>query len=227
MASALAELLKDASAPISRTPRRLRDAPVTIHKDRMLELETLLHLRDGFRALDNALVVRPSIDVGSVRCIDEWNQFSSWRKPYAHVTELYFFADTVGGRQFGLHKDEILSFDPHTGAVEHVAFKLERWAQRVAQEPALVQRPLAVKWQAEHRPLISHERLASPTAPAKPVIAEDDETAPIVEPSPAPETYVAREDLDLMRRWAKLFVLQAKGTDDEPADTSFWSVDPE
>lgn len=217
MASALAELIKGASVPISRTPRRLRDAPVTVDKDRLLELETLLHLRDGFRALDNALLVRPSINVAAVRGIDEWNQFSLWRKPYAHASQLYFFADTIGGVQFGLHKDEIFSFDPHTGEVEHVAFKLERWAQRVMEEPDLVQQSLAVAWQAQHRPLMSHERLASPTVPG--AKSEDGE--------PPPDAYVVRDDLDLMQRWAKLFIANAKATEEAPPDTEFWTAEPE
>jgi len=191
--SKLAELVRRAGPPISRAPKRLRDTPVTLSRERLLELEALLHLRDGFVTLGGALIVRPSVTVASVRGIEDWNQLTLWRKPYARASSLLFFAETVMGSQFALHKDEVVAFDPITGLWEHVGFGLDRWADHVlalsADEGSTALGAAAVSaWVAEHGSLLPSQRLQ----PRVPAPWRDE-----------PELRVV-DDLELMRRYARL-----------------------
>lgn len=134
--SKLAELIGQASSPISRTPARLREAPVTLSRELRVELEALLHLRDGFVSAGGSLLVRPSVTVAAVRGVDDWNQLTLWRGPYRQTTaEMMFFADNRFGRQFAMVRDEIVAFDPITAQREHLAFGLERFVERVLDEP--------------------------------------------------------------------------------------------
>ena len=96
---ALVELLTRAGPAYSRVPARLREVPITAARERVLEVESLLHLRDGFRTLDGALYVRPSVTVAQVRGNDDWNALTLWRGTWRHATTLYFFAEDVLGRR--------------------------------------------------------------------------------------------------------------------------------
>lgn len=190
--SALADLIKSAGVPVSRTPQRLRDVPVTLDRERRLELETVLHLRDGFRALGGALFVRPSVSVGTVDGIEAWNRFSGWRKPYSKASELLFFADDLFGHGFALYRDTVVRFNPERGTFEHYAFKLEAWAARVLKERDTLGVPELEAWNAAGNPELStYDRLQ----PSLPRLAA----------SGAPLEYIKRTDRDLMRRYARLF----------------------
>lgn len=188
--SKLAELIGHADHPISRAPKRLRETPVTLASDRLLELEALLHLRDGFWAIEGALLVRPSVTVAAVRGIEDWNQLTLWRTPYAKVTELLFFAEDRFGRQFGLYKDEVLAFDPVTGSTAHVAFGLERWAEHVLDEPEVLGSAALAVHVELHGPLSATQRLQ----PRVPPGFGDDQGADLR----------VLDDVDLMRRFARL-----------------------
>ena len=190
--SKLAELVRQAGPPISRAPRRLRDTPVTLARERLLELEALLHLRDGFVTLGGALVVRPSVTVAAVRGIEDWNQLTLWRRPYARATSLLFFAESVLGRQYALHKDEVVAFDAVTGTWEHVGFGLDRWAEHVLDDPAALGADALAEWVAEHGTLLPSQRLQPRVLPQW---QEDD--------AGAPELRVI-DDIELMRRYARL-----------------------
>jgi hypothetical protein len=192
--SKLAELIRGAGPPISRAPRRLRDTPVTLARERRLELEALLHLRDGFVTLGGALIVRPSVTVASVRGIDDWNQLTLWRKPYARASALLFFAETVMGAQFALHKDEVVAFDPVTGLWAHVGFGLDRWAEHVLADPAALGAEAVATWVAEHGALLPSQRL-------QPRVLPQFEDAEADEATPALRVI---DDLELMRRFARL-----------------------
>ncbi|MEM9462308.1 MAG: hypothetical protein AAGF11_49605 [Myxococcota bacterium] len=157
--SKLAELIGQAANPISRAPKRLRETPVTLAPDRRLELEALLHLRDGFIALSGALVVRPSVTVAAVRGIEDWNLLTLWRTPYRKATEVLFFAEDRFGRQFGLYKDEVVGFDPVTGNTEHIAFGLDRWAEYVLGQPDGLGQATLASWTRAHGPLSAVQRL--------------------------------------------------------------------
>jgi hypothetical protein len=193
--SKLAELVRRAGPPISRAPKRLRDTPVTLSKERLLELEALLHLRDGFVTLGGALIVRPSVTVAAVRGVEDWNQLTLWRRPYARATSLLFFAETVMGRQFALHKDEVVAFDPVTGLWDHVGFGLDRWAENVVDALALEAATLGA-WVAEHGTLLPSQRLQLRVLPEWHEESLDDLDV-------EPELRVI-DDLELMRRFARL-----------------------
>lgn len=195
--SKLAELVRRAGPPISRAPRRLRDTPVTLSKERLLELEALLHLRDGFVTLGGALMVRPSVTVASVRGIEDWNQLTLWRRPYARATSLLFFAETVVmGRQYALHKDEVVVFDPVTGLWEHVGFGLDRWAEHVLEDPSALGTDAIAAWVAEHGSILPSQRL-------QPRVLPQWQEEGLDELELAPELRVI-DDLELMRRYARL-----------------------
>ncbi len=186
----LAELVGQASGPVSRTPKRLKDVPVTLDKARKVELEALLHLRDGFVTLGGALLVRPTTSVASTRGIEDWNMLSLWRTPYKSASEILFFAETVTGTQFGIYRDEIVRFDPDRGMYEHYAFSLDAWADRVVKEADALGRALVQSWNAEHPTLGRNERL-QPRVPAS-IATEDPE-------------YRVTQDIELMRRWARWY----------------------
>lgn len=208
--SKLAALIGQAQGPISRAPKRLRETPVTLARERLLELEALLHLRDGFTAVEGALVVRPSVTVAAVRGIEDWNQLTLWRTPYTKVTELLFFAEDRFGRQFGLYKDEILAFDPITGQTEHVAFGLDRWAEFVLDQPDVLRDAEFAAWVELNAPLSTEQRL-QPRVP--PGFGSDDlpEWRPLA-------------DVDLMRRYARLHAetREAPGTLPEGFEQWWW-----
>jgi hypothetical protein len=213
--SKLAALIGQADNPISHSTQRLREAPVTLARDRLLELEALLHLRDGFVAVDGLLVVRPSVTVASVRGVDEWNQLTLWSRPYPEAREVLFFAEDRFGQQFGLHKDEVVAFDAATGRSEPLAFSLERWAERVQDEPELLQRAGVTAWVQEHGPLSTTQRLQPQVPPSL-----------LDEGAPSSSLRVL-EDLDLMRRLARLYkdTREAPGVAPEEFEQWWWDDD--
>lgn len=190
--SALADLIKSAGVPVSRTPQRLRDLPVTLDKERRIELETVLHLRDGFLALDGALLIRPSVTVGTLMGISDWNRLSGWRQPYAKSSELLFFADDIFGHCFALYRDGIVRFNPERGTYEHYAFKLEAWAARVLEEKNSFGIPQIEAWRASGKPELATYDKLQPSTPRLAAIG-------------GPVEYTKRTDRDLMRRYAKLY----------------------
>jgi len=190
--SALAQLIKSAGVPVSRTPQRLRDLPVTLAKERLIELETVLHLRDGFRALDGALLIRPSVSVATTAGIQAWNRLTGWRKPYAKSSELLFFADDIFGHGFAMYRDAIVRFDPERGTFEHYAFKLEAWASRVLEEKDSLGVPELTAWREGGRDELGTTDKLQPSLPRIVAFGE-------------PVEYVKRSDEDLLRRYARLF----------------------
>jgi hypothetical protein len=190
--SALADLIQSAGVPVSRTPQRLRDLPVTLDKERRIELETVLHLRDGFLALDGALLIRPSVTVGTLMGISDWNRLSGWRQPYAKSSELLFFADDIFGHCFALYRDGIVRFNPERGTYEHYAFKLEAWAARVLEEKNSFGIPQIEAWRAAGKPELATYDKLQPSTPRLAAVG-------------GPVEYTKRTDRDLMRRYAKLY----------------------
>ncbi len=189
----LAELVRQAGPPISRMPQRLRDTPVTLARDRKLELEALLHLRDGFVTLGGALIVRPTVTVAAVRGVEDWNQLTLWRTPYGRASALLFFAESIMGVQFALHKDEVVAFDPITGQWDHLAFGLDRWAEHVLDDPAALGRERLAAWVADHERPSPSQRLQ----PRVPDPWHDEDAG-------EPELRLI-DDLELMRRYARLY----------------------
>ena len=188
---ALAELLTHASPAHSRVTARLKDVPITAGRERVIELEALLHLRDGFRAVGGALFVRPSVSVAQIRGCEEWNSLTLWRGVYRHATMLYFFAEDVHGRQFAIHRGAIVRFDPATGRVDPWADDLEGWAGRALDDATSLGRDRVAGWEVGHGPLRSHDRLQPRDADALELDLDTE--------------FRVREDVDLMRRWVAVF----------------------
>jgi hypothetical protein len=130
--------------------------------------------------------------VAAVRGIEDWNQLTLWRRPYVRATALLFFAETVMGVQFALHKDEVVELDPVTGLWQHVGFGLDRWAEHVMADPAALGADAVAAWVSEHGPLLPSQRLQPRLPPQWQEEGAD-----------APELRVI-EDLELMRRYARL-----------------------
>lgn len=214
----LVGLIKDAGIPISRTPRRLREYSPVLSKERRVELEALLHLRDGFRALGGALIVRPSTTVAVMRGIEDWNQLSLWRTPYKHASEILFFAEDITGRQFGLHKDMVVAFDPEDGTVDRLCFSLDAWASWVLERRVELGEELVTTWNEAHGVVLgAHERL-QPRYPVRGVDGDVDGTA-------EGDEYRVRPDLDLMTRWARLYAERQKAEEPDPAPEWWWDED--
>jgi hypothetical protein len=209
---ALADLLARASSAHSRVPHRLREVPITADRERVLELEALLHLRDGFKTLDGALIVRPSCTVASIRGCDDWNALTLWRGPWRHANKLYFFAEDVHGRQFGIHRRDIVTLDPATGAVEPWADDIEGWAAKAIEQADRLGAARVRAWEAVHGPLAAHQRL-QPRDPSALELETETELR-------------ARDDVDLMKRWAVVFRAHVANPEAaEPDQSAWWGED--
>jgi hypothetical protein len=202
----LVELLSRASVPTSRVPTRLRDVPVTASRDRIVELEALLHMRDGFRTLGGALYVRPSVTVGAARGVEDWNQLTSWRLPYKKATELFFFAEDMGGRQFAIHRNEVVTFEPRNGTFEHCAFRLSSWADQMVDDPDALGAARVAEWTEEHGPLGTTDRFQT--------------RDPLAHPSWSDAEVRVMPDSELMLRFARRYrerITAAVPSAEEPA----------
>lgn len=130
-------------APETRLPRALRP---------------LYQLKNGFRALDDALLVLPAENVGSLPGVATWNAKHGWRRWFDLDERLTFFAMDAVLRQFAVDAHgAVLRFDPVTEELIEYAPDLDVWAERVIAGGAA--QHLARAWQVMHRPLMTEERL--------------------------------------------------------------------
>lgn len=121
-------------------------------------LTALYRLKNGFRALDDALLVLPSERARHLPGLAEWNAAHGWRSWFDLDERLTFFAVDVTMRQFGLDaRGQVVRFDPATEVLEAWAPNLDLWAERVIAGGA--GQALAREWQVMHRPLHVEERL--------------------------------------------------------------------
>jgi hypothetical protein len=87
----------------------------------------LLQSRNGFYAFESALHVFASGWAGDELSVEEWNSASLWRNAFDGMADgLVFFAEDLFGSQFALRNGEVVSFDPETGGVEHLADSMRR-----------------------------------------------------------------------------------------------------
>jgi hypothetical protein len=95
-----------------------------------------------------------------------------WRDAYGGMADgLFFFAEDVFGTQFAVREGEIVTFDPETAAVAHVAESIEQWASLLLDDyEFLTGYPVAAEWQALHGRLPARTRLV----PKKPFVVGGD-----------------------------------------------------
>lgn len=121
-------------------------------------LRRLYALKNGFRALDDALLVLPAENAGPLPGLAAWNAPTGWRRWFDLDDRLTFFAMDAVLRQFAVDAHgEVLRFDPVTEQLSHFAADLDAWAEQVIAGGAA--QHLARAWQVMHRPLLTEERL--------------------------------------------------------------------
>ena len=130
-------------APGHRLPRALRP---------------LYELKNGFRALDDALLVLPAESSGSMPGLTAWNAADGWRRWFDLDERLTFFAMDAVLRQFAIDADgAVVRFDPVTEQLTPFAADLDAWAEQLIAGGA--GQHLARSWQVMHRSLLTEERL--------------------------------------------------------------------
>ena len=123
-------------------------------------LAPLIHARNGFFALESALLVRPW-GTGSGSC-EWWNGETAWCIEYGDaVAGMTFFAEDVFGFQFGVSEDGFFTFDPETSEIEAIAPDVQGWAAYILENyEEATGYPIAHAWQVANGPLAQGTRLA-------------------------------------------------------------------
>lgn len=160
MSTALERLLAAAS------PALVADAPDRDLLPEGMVLDQLYELlvnRNGFYALDRALLVRPlgRTAAGAEYGIAQWNADGLWRHEYGTLTNrLVFFAEDLFGGQFAVSGGNVVTFDPETGAIEKIAEDILGWAKAIIDNyEFLTAYPLAHAWQEANGPIPTGHRL--------------------------------------------------------------------
>lgn len=99
---------------------------------RWTELAAVLEARNGFMAFDGALHVFPAGPTAWNLHLASVNDPEGWRREFWHRCEgMVFFASNAFGDLYGLKGDEVIRFDPETGADAVFAADLAGWADRI------------------------------------------------------------------------------------------------
>jgi hypothetical protein len=153
----LQKLLSVAGPPLSLTA----PDPLPADGQRSQELGDLLAARNGFFAFESALHLFPAGAPVAGHDLVGWNAPSLWRSEYGDMADaLLFFGEDIFGGQFALRGQEIVTFDPETGAVNPMAATLDEWAGLLLDDYETVTGfPLAHQWQADHGALQPGVRL--------------------------------------------------------------------
>ncbi|WP_394843655.1 hypothetical protein LZC95_42230 [Pendulispora brunnea] len=132
-------------------------------------IHSLLRLKNGFFAFDDALHVFPDINVGPLPGIIRWNDLATWRYAYGGLADRgVFFADTIFGDAFVWRGRSICRFDAQTATYFPMASSMAEWAAALLRAPTLwTGQKLAAAWQERNGPLPRGQRLITkePCAP--------------------------------------------------------------
>jgi hypothetical protein len=121
-------------------------------------LRPLYQLKNGFRALEDSLLVLPAETTGTLPGLAAWNAPGGWRRWFDLDERLVFFAMDAVLRQFCVDPEgRVLRFDPVSERLTPFADDLDSWAEQVISGGAA--QHLARAWQVMHRPLLTEERL--------------------------------------------------------------------
>ena len=121
-------------------------------------LRRLYELKNGFRALDDALLVLPAESCRTLPGLAAWNAADGWRRWFDLDERLTFFAMDAVLRQFAVDAEGgVVRFDPVSEQLTAYAPELDVWAEQVIAGGAA--QHLARGWQVMHRPLLMEERL--------------------------------------------------------------------
>lgn len=136
---------------------RLAGPPASVRLPRALA--GLYGLKNGFRALDDALLVLPAESVGSLPGVEAWNATDGWKRWFDVDAALTFFAMDAVMRQFGVDRSgRVFVFDPTDASVTFIAEDLDAWADAMLRGGA--GQSLTRHWKQLHGPLDTCDRLA-------------------------------------------------------------------
>lgn len=162
MKEAIEKLVSIGGDPLGAQPPAVKRWFLPILEQHASDLLSMLSRKNGFFALEQALHVLPcAAGVGRIE-LNAWNATDGWRAAYDTIADgtIVFFAQDLFGCQIGMHRNEVVGFDPETGHVEPKAASLEHWAVAVLEHPNFeTGASLAHEWQSTVRPLLPEERL--------------------------------------------------------------------
>jgi len=130
------------------------------------ELAALLSERNGFYAFESALHVFGSGSDETIGgSVERWNALDGWISQYDGLADgLAFFAEDIFGTQFAIRDEQILTFDPETGAARKLAPSIDDWShQLMSNFEYLTGHPVARRWQLMFGSLIPGNRLVPKT----------------------------------------------------------------
>jgi len=159
------------------------------------ELAELLAQWNGFYAFESALHVFGSgsgVEGGS---IGQWNSPERWKTAYEGLADDFvFFAEDTFGSQFGIHGEQIWTFDPETAQARVIASSVEDWAdQLLSNYEVLTGYPVIHAWQRAHGALPPGHRLV----PKRPFVLGGEFDAANVYSLDAVEGMLVRAELAL------------------------------
>jgi hypothetical protein len=163
MSENLSKLLSISSPAIVDAPNAIATRKLIVEESSGLEQElcSLLTEKNGFFALESALLVRPLDHEGEPQGILQWNDSEAWKATYTFALgQSVFFAEDIFGVQFCIRANSVQSFDPETGHFTKIADTLEGWARWILEDHRVrTGWPLAHQWQEQHGPLLPGMRL--------------------------------------------------------------------
>jgi hypothetical protein len=165
---AISKLLSISSAPIvlSQAEAEPLGSLLTGLGRTAEQLVSLLGVKNGFVAFENALVVFPRCGGKLIPGLKQWNSLTGWRRYYLSVApeSIVFFAEDAFANQFGLDRAGVARLDPESGALTRHSASVEHWAAKVLENYDFETGwSVAKKWQVANGPLGLSKKLIGKT----------------------------------------------------------------